>query len=563
MRTNIKVSICIPTYNQPELFERTLQSVLDQDFLDYEIIITDDSPNNLVELIVKKHLPHTKIKYYKNKTLKGPPDNWNEAISKASGEYIKILHHDDWFSQENSLSQFVKGLDENPESDFCFSSTYACNVDGGILRLHSITNKQAKDLQKDGTILFLGNIIGSPSVVIYRRENLEKYDPNMKWLVDIDMYIRALNKTTFIYLKEPLTFTTSISTHQVTNISENNKEIELYEYLYLYNKIHSKSQNDLLGQLQKIFYKYNIFSLNDLEYLEPNLKLTGEIKKLLKFGTVKKYMRKIHITRKALKSKGMPLIKQIIKGMGAGYFKNQVKFLLNSLQYQQEFNVFKATHGERFLIENNDKYPCINDKGTTTDFDKHYIYHTAWAARKLKEISPKFHVDISSFTYFSTLVSAFIPIRFFDYRPAKIEMDDFTCKHIDVTELSFDSNSIESLSCMHVIEHIGLGRYGDLLDVNGDLKAISELKRVVSTNGNLLFVVPIGKAKIMFNAHRIYSYKQIVSYFKGFELKEFTLIPDQSEESLIINATKEQADLQNYGCGCFWFQKKEIINGII
>ena len=112
---------------------------------------------------------------------------------------------------------------------------------------------------------------------------------------------------------------------------------------------------------------------------------------------------------------------------------------------------------------------------------------------------------------------------------------------------------------MHVVEHIGLGRYGDSLDINGDLKAIDELKRVVSKNGDLLFVVPVGgEAKIMFNAHRIYTYDQILSYFKGFSLIEFSLIPDNSQDNYILNPTPQDLHSQNYACGCFWFKKGKI-----
>ena len=109
---------------------------------------------------------------------------------------------------------------------------------------------------------------------------------------------------------------------------------------------------------------------------------------------------------------------------------------------------------------------------------------------------------------------------------------------------------------MHVVEHVGLGRYGDPIDPEGDLKAIAELIRVLAKGGNLLFVVPIGKPKLMFNAHRIYSYSQIVSYFEELELVEFSLIPDSIETGgFIHNATQEMADSQIYGCGCFWFRK--------
>lgn len=250
------------------------------------------------------------------------------------------------------------------------------------------------------------------------------------------------------------------------------------------------------------------------------------------------------------------MMKNLFKKLGLGYLKQRARSIRNYFLYQKQYQIFKATHGERFLVEDNDRYPCLNDKNTTTSFDKHYTYHTAWAARKLKELNPFEHVDISSLTYFSTLISAFIPVKFYDYRPAKIELDNFSCNHADIIQLPFPNSSINSLSCMHVIEHIGLGRYGDPLDVDGDLKAIEELKRVVSIGGNLLFVVPIGKARIMFNAHRIYSYEQITSYFSGFKLIEFSLIPDRSDDGLVINATKEQADQQFYGCGCFMFKKE-------
>ena len=85
---------------------------------------------------------------------------------------------------------------------------------------------------------------------------------------------------------------------------------------------------------------------------------------------------------------------------------------------------------------------------------------------------------------------------------------------------------------------------------------MAELKRVLSIRGSLLFVVPVGKPKIVFNAHRIYSYEQVIEYFSDLKLEEFALIPDNPKEGgLIYNASKEIVDSQNYGCGCFWFRK--------
>lgn len=210
----------------------------------------------------------------------------------------------------------------------------------------------------------------------------------------------------------------------------------------------------------------------------------------------------------------------------------------------------------RFFLSWRNQYPCLSDKTSQTVFDRHYVYHTAWAARVLAEVKPDYHTDISSLIYFSSLVSAFIPIKFYDYRPANLQLSGLVSEAVNLLELPFTDNSIPSLSCMHVVEHIGLGRYGDPLDPDADLKAISELKRVLKVGGSLLFVVPIGNPKIMFNAHRIYSYESVIHQFRDFELKEFSLIPDHVEDgNLIRHASKVMADIQTYGCGCFWFQK--------
>jgi SAM-dependent methyltransferase len=109
---------------------------------------------------------------------------------------------------------------------------------------------------------------------------------------------------------------------------------------------------------------------------------------------------------------------------------------------------------------------------------------------------------------------------------------------------------------MHVVEHIGLGRYGDPLDPEGDLKAMAELQRVLAPGGSLYFVVPVGEPRVQFNAHRIYAYRQVIESFPALELRQFALVPDDAETGgLIEGAPPALADQQQYGCGCFWFVK--------
>lgn len=210
----------------------------------------------------------------------------------------------------------------------------------------------------------------------------------------------------------------------------------------------------------------------------------------------------------------------------------------------------------RFPLRWADRYPCLDDRSSETHFDRHYVYHTAWAARKLAELRPAYHVDISSQLQWATVASAFVPIRFYDYRPAKVALDGLLTERADLTALHFESGSVASLSCMHVVEHVGLGRYGDPIDYDGDLKAMRELARVLAPGGHLLFVVPTGRPRVQFNAHRIYAYRQVLEAFPGLTLREFALIPDSAADGeLIRDADPALADRQAYGCGCYHFTK--------
>jgi hypothetical protein len=219
----------------------------------------------------------------------------------------------------------------------------------------------------------------------------------------------------------------------------------------------------------------------------------------------------------------------------------------------KEFNQFKSRNDRRFSVTTSDMYPCLKDKVSTTPFDHHYIYHPAWAARILGKTKPKEHIDFSSILSFSSIVSAFVPITFYDYRPAELNLSGWKGGAADLCNLSIADNSFESVSCMHTVEHIGLGRYGDSIDPQGDIKAINELKRITKPNGDILFVTPVGKQKIEFNAHRIYSYELVLELFEGCTLQSFSLVPD--EGGIIDNANPGLVAQQTYACGCFWFKK--------
>jgi SAM-dependent methyltransferase len=228
-------------------------------------------------------------------------------------------------------------------------------------------------------------------------------------------------------------------------------------------------------------------------------------------------------------------------------------------EFEVEFQRFRTLldrSGRSLPMRWEEILPCLDDRSSETPFDRHYAYHPAWAARVLARTRPVKHVDISSILCFGTIVSAFIPVDFYDFRPAPLILDNFSSASADLTRLCFSDNSIVSLSSMHVIEHVGLGRYGEALDPDGDLKAIRELCRVLAPGGNLMVAVPVGRARIQYNAHRIYDDAEFRGYFAGLELVEFTLIPDGDVPiGLVHDAQRDLVNAQEYGCGCYWFRK--------
>ena len=199
----------------------------------------------------------------------------------------------------------------------------------------------------------------------------------------------------------------------------------------------------------------------------------------------------------------------------------------------------------------------LDNRTAQTPFDRHYVYHTAWATRQLAQARPKEHIDVSSSLYFVALASAVVPMRHFDYRPPALFLKNLECAAGDLMALPFADGTVPSLSCMHVIEHVGLGRYGDPIDPLGDAKAGRELSRVLAPAGTLLFVTPVGRARVCFNGHRIYSFGMVKALFPDLELREWALIPDDATQGLQPNAAPEVVDAQSYACGCFVFSKPE------
>jgi glycosyltransferase involved in cell wall biosynthesis len=231
-----KVSICIPAYNKTEKLTKLMESIKIQIYKDYEIVITDDSSDNENGKMLKTYneLP---VKYIKNETNLGPSKNWNQSIKQAKGQYIKMMFDDDWFSDENSLGKFVSMLDENPEIDIAFSGTHQVFAEKSYSRY--IAEKDAKRIKQDWKNLFLGNVVGAPSAVIFRNKEY-LFDESLKWVVDVELYMSILKEhPKFVYTKEPLV-SIGMDDDQLTNSCQYNLMLIYTEHKHVYQKYHLK-----------------------------------------------------------------------------------------------------------------------------------------------------------------------------------------------------------------------------------------------------------------------------------------------------------------------------------
>jgi glycosyltransferase involved in cell wall biosynthesis len=232
MNSSIFFSICIPAYKRPENIERLLNSISSQTFKDFEVIISDDSPDNSVQSVLKdfSNLP---IKYFKNKPALGTPANWNFGISKAQGEWIKLMHDDDWFANKDSLRFFAE---ETKNGKHFIFSRYTNIFETGKTSQPPFPFSWRKKIINNPVTLLAKNVIGPPSVTLIHHSIKDQYDTFMKWRVDIDFYIRILKKRkSYSVIERPL-INVGISESQVTNDCINVPEVELPEGLLLLTK---------------------------------------------------------------------------------------------------------------------------------------------------------------------------------------------------------------------------------------------------------------------------------------------------------------------------------------
>lgn len=225
--------------------------------------------------------------------------------------------------------------------------------------------------------------------------------------------------------------------------------------------------------------------------------------------------------------------------------RGYVRFLRHLRRYKR-----LATRDEIARLE---LYPQLRDWLPSSPYDGHYFFQDVWAARQVAQLAPPEHVDVGSRVDLVGFLTAITNVVFIDIRPLEAQLENLRSVAGSILNLPLADQSVGSLSCLHVAEHIGLGRYGDPLDPQGTLKAAAELQRVLAPGGQLLFSGPIGRPRTCFNAHRIHAPNDVIAMFPELDLTTFAAVDDAGR----FHSMADPGALtdQSYACGLFRFTR--------
>lgn len=259
------ISICIPAYKRVQYLRRLLDSIVVQTFRDFEIILSDDSDDDSVKNLGESYTDRLTIRYFKNKPSLGTPANWNFAISRAEGEWIKLIHDDDWFSSADSLAIYAEYA-KKEKKKFIFSAYSNYYESENRYQEVGFPYGWKDRIIKSPVTLLAHNVVGPPSVTLIHRSIKETYDERMKWRVDMDFYMRLLT-TEKEYLRiDKVLVNVGVNDTQVTNSCINVPSVELPEGYLLLEKhgIRALSHVLVYDAWWRLLRNMKIFSENQL-----------------------------------------------------------------------------------------------------------------------------------------------------------------------------------------------------------------------------------------------------------------------------------------------------------
>lgn len=197
-------------------------------------------------------------------------------------------------------------------------------------------------------------------------------------------------------------------------------------------------------------------------------------------------------------------------------------------------------------------YPCIDDYADESGRAAgHYFHQDLSVAQRIFKASPIRHVDVASrVDGFVAHLAVFREVEVFDIRPLRTSARNIVFRRCDVmAEIKPEYvDYCDSLSCLHALEHFGLGRYNDSIDPDGHLKGLDGLHRILRGGGTLYLAVPIGPHRVEFNAHRVFGVPELIRMVsERFSICRFSFVDDAGEFHDNVTLTNSDTGRQ-FGC---------------
>jgi glycosyltransferase involved in cell wall biosynthesis/SAM-dependent methyltransferase len=598
------VSLHMPVLNGERFLPQLLDSLLAQDYKDFELIILDDgSTDRTPEICAEYARRDARIRYILDDRHRITHDANSYMATLFNGEFCVGASDDDLY-QPAFLSTLVGALNARPDVGLAYCNAVHVDVDGnrGSRRLLKKRWLGAKTLSRFRNVWdFLVSRRNVPMLFgVYRTDAFKAclpWDTFDETIADVDTLflvkflarskVYGVDEVLFLYRNKYRAF----DPKAMEELPKDNSRVRMWLYRVrhqgrFFMKVLVALDETQFTSLERAMLKARaLYAFLFHVSIAQTRPLVARILQSLglregvatrkdEHFDIRSEAHQRRNTRGLLANRGeearRSLMETSARAIGArgrsrragvpGLVLRWVSVVLNVRgivavrhlpRYLNDLATFvrKSQTPVRFV----DSYPCLAEATAETPFDGHYFFQAGWIARRLALARPRRHVDIGSEVGLVGVLSAFVETIFVDYRPLPVSLAGLECRKGDLLDLDWPPDSIESLSCLHVVEHVGLGRYGDAIDPEGSAKACSALARVLAPGGSLYLSAPVGRERVCFNAHRVFSPATVREMLPGLRLESFAYVDDEGR--FHEGVSPEDARGGDYGCGMFHFVK--------
>jgi glycosyltransferase involved in cell wall biosynthesis len=555
MHQNKKISVLTSLYNCEDFltgYFDALSQINGTDII--EVILLHNAPQAGELKIVNEYLPTLNFVRHAIIPEREPLYcSWNRGILLAEGEYITVWNVDDVRFPDSILQQ-AEALNQNPQAaiaygDIWISDQYA--VRGAM--------KTNTPLYNHNKLFYKGYYMSC--FQMWRKsihQTVGYYDEQFKCVADFDFQVRVALHYTFVKVEEPLGIYLENQPHKLSSNGLQELENNIVYLRYgVYGKVNFFNVLSSLKRYKKdslLFHReWNPFS--EKIPFGFSYRFAGLCLGLLKSSVqqIKQFMK--------------PLLKRIYKtSISYGFDPKRLIYRIKAKSnhdFLSDLEELKRQKGDDDTFQFGNISPILTEKYEDAGvMSGTYFHQDLYVARLIHNACPQKHLDIGSrIDGFVAHVASFRSIELIDIRMIKSSVKNIVFRQADLMNLPQDLiDHCDSISSLHALEHVGLGRYGDPVDYFGYLKGIENITKILVKGGVFYFSVPMGPQIIEFNEQRVFSLDYLIKILSpNYIIQAFSYVNDKGD--FVENAELTPESIQNnftcwYGCAIFVLIKK-------